>query len=114
VSKRITAGEAEELYADGEGEHGDVVGDWTLVGGALDHEHRQSRWHQRQWLIVRNRAGEFYGLDFGVGLTEDQEDEFPWRDRPTDHGLSMTRLYPHEVTRVEYRSTPAEAPGGAA
>jgi hypothetical protein len=114
VSKRITAGEAEELYADGEGENGDVVGDWTLVGGSFDHKHRESRWHQRYWLLVRNKQGQIYGVDFGIGLTEDQEDEFPWRGRPDDHGLSMTRLHPHTVTRVEYRSTPVEATGGAA
>ncbi len=113
MSKRITAGEAEELYADGEGEHGDVVGDWTLVGGSLDHKHRESRWHQRYWLIVRDAAGELYGLDFGMGLTESQENDFPWpsyvdRSIPADRELKLTRLYRHEVTRVEYWTTPPE------
>lgn len=108
MSARISASEAEELYADGEGEHNDVVGGWTLVGAALDHQHRQSRWHQRYWLMVRNARGEIYGLDFGMGLTEYQEHDLPWRDRPADHGLSATRLYPHTITRVEYRTTPQD------
>jgi hypothetical protein len=105
---RLTAAQAVELYCDGEGEHGDVEGDWTLVGGSHDHPHRQSRWHQRYWLIAHNEQGEHYGIDFGLGLTEYQEHDFPWEDVPDDRNMALTRLYPHTITRTEYRTKPAE------
>ena len=104
----ISAGEAADLYADGEGAHGDRVGAWTLVGQAQGNPHRQSRWHQRYWLIVKDERGDTYGLDFGFGLTENQDDDLPWDDVPDGTELPLTRLYPHTVTTVEYRTKPAE------
>lgn len=108
----IRAAAAEELYADGEGEDGDTVDGWTLVGQAQDHPHRKSRWHQRYWLIVRDHEDAFWGLDFGLGSTEMQENDFPWDSyyskATSDTELPLTRLYPHTITRTEYRSKPAE------
>lgn len=107
----ITAAQAEELYSDGEGQHGDTVDDWTLVGESHDHPTRQSRWHQRYWLIVRDADGATWGLGFGIGLTEYQENDFPWEGwagKPGTRELELTRLYPHTITRVEYRTRPAE------
>ncbi len=106
---RLTAAEAAELYADGEGENGDVQGEWTLVGGANSHRHRQSRWHQRYWLVVRNGQGEIYGVDFGYGLTENQENDLPWEDVPDGRDMTLVRLYRHIVTKTVYRTTPPEA-----
>lgn len=108
----ITAAQAAELYADGCGEDGDQAGGWTLVGDieAHGHHNRQSRWHDRYWLVVRNADGETYGVEYGIGLTENQEDDLPWpsysNNVPGDRELKLTRLYPHTVTTTVYRRDP--------
>jgi hypothetical protein len=105
----MSAATAAELYADGEGADGETAGGWTLVGDIESHAHysRQSRWHDRYWLVARNAEGETFGLEYGIGLTENQEDDLPWDRVPGDRERQLTRLYPHTVTRVEYHTTPA-------
>jgi hypothetical protein len=99
---------AEELYdADNFGE---TVGPWAYVGK----QHiRQSRWHDWYWLIVRDEDGNCWGLQYGDGLTEEQENEWPWQE--DDGDLKLVALYPHQVTKTEYRETApkSEASGGA-
>jgi len=106
----IRAAAAEELYCDGEGADGDTIDGWTLVGDAQEHDERQSRWHQRYWLVVRDHEGATWGLSYGLGLTEYQENDFPWdsysASATPDTELPLTRLYPHTITRVEYRTKP--------
>jgi hypothetical protein len=107
----ITADQAADLYADGEGVDGDTVAEWTLVGGTRDHKSRQSRWLQLYWLIVRDTEGATWGLRFGLGLTESQEHDFPWpwygdSSVPGDRELKLTRLYPHTVTETVYKTKP--------
>lgn len=109
----IRAAAAEELYADGEGEDGDTVDGWTLVGAAQDHKERQSRWHQRYWLVVRDHEDACWGVSYGLGLTEMQENDLPWEGfydhRPgPDAQLPLTRLYPHAITQVRYRTKPQD------
>jgi hypothetical protein len=108
----IRAAAAEELYADGEGQDGDTIDGWTLVGGAQDHKGRQSRWHQRYWLIVRDHEDACWGLGYGIGLTEMQENDFPWDPgygaADPNKMLPLTRLYPHSVTTTVYKTEPAE------
>ncbi|MFI6819754.1 hypothetical protein ACIBJE_02230 [Micromonospora sp. NPDC050187] len=99
--KTIEPDHAAELHEDGE--PGATAGPWTLAGT----QHiRQSRWHDIYWLVVRDEAGEHWGLEYREGLTESQESERPWDD--AEEPLALTRLYPHEVTRVEYRTTPPD------
>lgn len=76
--------------------------EWIVLGSVPS---RTSRWHERYWMVLENVDGETYGLEYGVGLTEDQEDDLPWygATRP----LPLTRLYPHTVTTVEYRTVAA-------
>ncbi|MFI1195496.1 hypothetical protein ACH4T9_19875 [Micromonospora sp. NPDC020750] len=95
---------AEQLHEDGGA--GATAGPWTWAG--TQHV-RQSRWHDIYWLVVRNEAGEHWGLSYRVGLTENQEHELPWEG--ADGPLTLTRLHAHEVVRVEYRTTPP-AEGG--
>jgi hypothetical protein len=106
----IRAAAAEELYADGEGEDGDTIDGWTLVGAAQGHKERQSRWHQRYWLVVRDHEDAHWGVSYGLGLTEYQEHDFPWSSYSAtatpDTMLPLTRLYPHTVTSVRYRTKP--------
>lgn len=105
----INASTAAELYADGEGNDGNEAGDWVLVGDVEDAPHsRTSRWHEKYWLVVRNAEGETFGLEYGIGLTEDQEEDLPWEFGDSDRELTLTRLYPHTVTTTVYRTKPAE------
>lgn len=112
---RIRAAAAEELYCDGEGQDGDTADGWTLVGAAQEHKQRHSRWHQRYWLIVRDHEGNCWGVGYGLGLTECQENDLPW-EGPYDHRtnadamLPLTRLYPHTITQVKYSTKPPEGP----
>lgn len=107
MSATITAAQAVELYADGEGESGDTSGNWTLAVDVEDAPHsRTSRWHEKYWLVVRNADGATYGIEYGVGLTENQEDDLPWARGSDDRELSLTRLYPHTVTKVVYSTKP--------
>lgn len=77
--------------------------EWVLLGSTPS---RQSRWHEKYWMVLRDADDALWGLEYGVGLTEDQEDDLPW-DRATKP-LPLTRLYPHAVTTVEYRTKSAE------
>lgn len=107
----IRAAAAEELYADGEGTDGDTIDGWTLVGGAQDHKERQSRWHQQYWLVVENAEGETWGVGYGIGLTENQENDFPWEAYTGDEAtLPLTRLHRHVTTSVKYSTKPAAEP----
>lgn len=101
----ITAAQAADLYCDGEGDPGDTAGPWTLAVDVEDAPHsRTSRWHEKYWLVVRNNAGDTYGLEYGVGLTEDQEDGLPWDRGAGEWELPLTRLYAHTVTTTTYRT----------
>lgn len=77
---------------------------WTVIGSAAD---GQSRWHDDYWMLLRDADGATWGVAYGLGLTENQEDSLPWErgDRP----LPLVRLYPREVTTVEWRRTPVGA-----
>lgn len=77
---------------------------WIVLGSTPSG--RDGRWHERFWMLLRNDAGEVYGVEYGVGLTEDQEDDHPWERGQAD--LPLTRLHAHTVTTVEYRTKPAE------
>lgn len=102
--KTIRPEETAELYelADGETRYG-----WTRVGTDDKHYSRQSRWHNRYWLVLRDDTGDTWGLEYGIGLTEDQENDLPWEGRSKP--VPLHRLYPHTVTRVEYREDAPEA-----
>lgn len=106
----ITAADAAELYSDMEGRPGDTAGPWTLVINTEDAPHsRTSRWHEKYWLVVSDAEGQTYGVEYGIGLTENQEDNLPWEDCPRDAVLPLIRLYAHTVTTVTYRHEPAKA-----
>jgi hypothetical protein len=109
----ITADLAAELYGEGCGRPGETAGPWTLVIDVEDAPHnRTSRWHERYWLVVRDAQGDTYGIEYGVGLTENQEDDLPWDHVSDDRELKLTRLFPHPVTTTVYRREPV--PGGDA
>lgn len=96
----IDAATAESLAEDDDGytENG-----WTRMT-VLDGDAR--RWQQNHTLVLRNNDGEFWGLAYATGLTEYQDHTYPWRDVPDDKQLPLTRLYPHTITKVVYRTKP--------
>lgn len=69
---------------------------------------RTARWEEIYYLVLSEaETGDVYGLEYRQGLTESQETEYPWEE--SEAPLSLVRLYPHEVTTVEYRTRPAGA-----
>ena len=107
TNAKIEASDAQELYEALYGDHGYLgvkavtAGPWTLVGSSPTDD---GRWHYRYYLVVQDEEGSTWGLRYGIGLTEDQEDDLPWEDAVGS--LDLTRLYPYVVTRVEYRRSP--------
>ncbi len=58
------------------------------------------RWHERYWMVLRDADGVLWGVEYGVGLTENQEDDHPW-----DRGggpIPLVRLDRRERIVVEY------------
>ena len=92
---------AADLY---DSDDGELVGPWTRIG---EQHVRTSRWMEHYWLVLSDENGQHWGVPYELGLTESQDNDFPWEE--TDEPLALTRLYPHEVTRIEYHTEPAEA-----
>lgn len=102
-TRTISPEDASELYE--LDEPGTVAGPWTFVG----RQHiRTHRWFERYCLVVKDASDDTYwGLVFDEGLTEAQENNLPW-EASNPKLMPLTRLYPHEVRRVEYRTKPQE------
>lgn len=82
---------------------GAKAGPWTRVD---EHHYDTGRWHEKWWLVIRDEDGQLWGIEYKVGLTENQETRDPWyEDGVTE--LPLTRIYRHEVVRVDYRTKPA-------
>lgn len=93
---------AELIYADA----GDEEGGFALVT-IIDVGSR--RWESDHTLVLRRLSDDtLWGIDYSQGLTENQDNTYPWapdyRDPPET--VVATRLYPHEVTVISYRYTP--------
>lgn len=97
--RTIDPGDAGDLYCR---DDGSPVGEWVKAGEQFIDEHR---WYDEYWLVLRHEDGTYWGLQYEVGKTEMQETTMPWKG--THAPLSLTRLYPHEVTGGGYRTTPA-------
>ncbi len=98
----ISADLAEEILEASYADPGKTVGDYTIVAVV---EEDARRWMQGITIVVSDPDGTFWGLTYDHGLTEDQPNEYPWRDSGS---YDLERLYPHTITKTVYRSTPAE------
>lgn len=98
----ITADQAEEILEASYGDPGDEAGDFTYI---TTKKAGARRWAQSVTIVVSDTAGAHWGLTYDEGLTEEQPNEYPWRDGGT---CELTRLYPHTITRTEYRTKLAE------
>lgn len=105
ISVTISAETAEMLAFESDST---VFNGWTKVASV---EGDESRWSRNYTLVLKDPDGLFWGIDYSVGATEEQENDMPWQGVDHDHQIEPTRLYPQTVTRVEYRTTPAEVNG---
>ena len=74
---------------------------WTRVTSVEGDDHR---WEREHTLVLKHDDGTFWGIDYRTGLTEMQENSYPWRpsygDRPET--LELRRMEPETVTTVRY------------
>ncbi|MET0417269.1 MAG: hypothetical protein ABW022_14755 [Actinoplanes sp.] len=85
---------------------GTFEGDWMKVAVQ---ENGNTRWARNYTMILKSPDGEFWGVSYSVGATEEQENDMPWQGKSDDEPIELTRMYPRTITRVEYWPTPAEA-----
>jgi hypothetical protein len=101
----ITKQEAEFLF-----EGGELVGEWEYV---VQQEGDSHRWHTGWTLVLRHiPTGELWGLEYETGLTENQENSYPWDDGRNSAYLPMKlkRLHPHTKVITAYERFPATPP----
>lgn len=98
----ITADQAEEILEAADCEPGEPAGDFTYVT-TIKGDSR--RWMQGIRVVVSDPDGAFWGLDYDRGLTEEQPNEYPWRNKES---ATLIRLYPHAITETVYRTKPQE------
>lgn len=106
----ITADQADEILDASYGEPGEIVDGFTFIATI---EGDQRRWMQGITIVVSDSEDVFWGLDYDRGLTENQENHYPWQGYGGRTDVELTRLYPHTITTTTYRTKPATAEGGA-
>jgi hypothetical protein len=103
--RTIPAELAEELF---DIEDGDTTEDlcWTRI---CEQGHGARRWSERRTVVVREEStGYFWGFDYEHGLTEEQENMYPWDpywvgDRSVSRAVEIYPLQRREKVVVEYR-----------
>jgi hypothetical protein len=75
---------------------------WGFVTAQLGDRHR---WHQRYLLVVCDPAQRTWGIPYGVGLTEDQENELPWENSQVVQLIPVTS---REVTTLYWETMPCQ------
>jgi len=91
---RISDDLAAELHMRDDGSQ---VGEWRQVGKQLI---RTGRWTEHYWLVVTNGEGVF-GIEYEDGLTEDQENRYPWEEGSGEE-VELTPLVGVPVTTTKY------------
>lgn len=104
----IAPADAEALY---EMDNGETEGEWTRV---TEQQIGSRRWQTDHYLVV-SKGDDFFGVPFSLGLTENQEHDFPWRagmwanEEPGP--IKLVPLIPVQVTTTTYQKAKA-ATGG--
>ena len=76
---------------------------WRFVATALK---GTGRWDSRHWLILEHEeTGEFWAISYSMGLTENQDHDFPWREMwsKTPDELDLFRVFPKAVATIEWK-----------
>ena len=103
-TRTITADQADEILDAADCDPGETAGDFTYITIL---ESSQRRWMQGITIVVSDPDGNFWGLDYDRGLTEEQDNEYPWRGYGGPRDVDMRRLYAHQVVTTVYKTTPA-------
>lgn len=67
------------------------------------------RWQTHHTMILRRAADDtLWGVSYSLGLTEMQDNTYPWRGEYSDppETVVATRVYPHTKLVTEYWYTP--------
>lgn len=70
-----------------------------------DQERGSGRWNAHHWLVLQEIAtGDQYAVEYSLGLTENQENDFPWKpdyqERP--EFVDAFQVWPTTIITVEY------------
>lgn len=95
----IPSSTVDELYCSGEGAV--VDGFRSVKDMYLD----SGRWESHHWMVVEEiETNNFYAIEYSVGLTENQDNSFPWRpsygDKPAT--VEAFRVNPKPVVTMVY------------
>lgn len=93
----IEADVAAELYDSDDGERSSN-GQWARLADQLI---RTGRWRESRWLVVSNGGG-IFGIRYENGLTENQDNVWPWDDCDDGEELDLTPLVGVPVTSTKY------------
>lgn len=106
MSETIAPEIAEELYDISDNKLTEN-GEWMRVT-KVDGDN--GRWRQYMELVIqRTSDGTHWAFGYEIGLTENCEHSFPWRrewGQTEASPVEIERVYPHEVTTVEWRTKP--------
>lgn len=65
------------------------------------------RWQADYNMIIENQAGELYSIAYSLGLTENQDNDLPWRkdiwDDSEPDDVEAWKVEAIQVTTTEYR-----------
>lgn len=101
---KIKTSVVEELF---ESESVEFTDGWRFVATA---NKGKGRWDSRHWLVLEHEeTGEFWAINYSMGLTENQEHDFPWREMwsKTPEELEFFRVFPEAVATIEWKELKA-------
>lgn len=96
----IPADVAESLYDYSEG---DILDGFRYVG---DQDEGNGRWEAHHLMVLQHlESGNFYAIEYSIGLTENQDSTFPWRPdwKARPETVTAFRVYQKMVTTMEYK-----------
>ena len=77
---------------------GNTVGPWRKEA---DQDLGSGRWDRHMWLVFSDEDGHYWSVEYSLGLTENQENEFPWtKDMWTQKRPSTVEAF-RVVPRIE-------------
>jgi hypothetical protein len=99
VEAQIKSSVAEELF---DGNDGDVIDGWTRI---TDQENGDGRWYRYHVLVVQDPTGLYWGIYYSMGLTENQDHDYPWKAdyRETPEFIDITEMYAQEITQTVWK-----------
>lgn len=86
--------------------YGGETGGWAWEA---NEEGDDRRWSRTNTLVIRRLSDDtLWGINYEEGLTENQENEYPWKPYSGTRPETVTavRVYAYKVTVTEYRRTP--------